>query len=152
MKSDEPESDKTVSISQIQPLVFRKLPRVITPIPGKKWQNESDNDGVARATITHSESGTKDRRKARKLVSELAIEAKRGKGKGRRKKAARGPSVDTSRARGSCDVVRLAIRDLGWREVCCLSEFLCFNSLPMIKLKSIFTPLICSSRFRKKNS
>lgn len=119
MKSDDPESDKIVSISQIQPLVSRKLPRVITPITGKKWQNESDAvNGVARATITHSESGTKDRRKPRKLVSELALEVKRGKGKARRRKPTNGPSVDTSRARASCDVVRLAIRELGWREVC----------------------------------
>ena len=118
MKSDDPESDKIVSISQIQSLVSRKLPRVITPITGKKWQNESDGDGVARATITHSESGTKDRRKPRKLVSELALEVKRGKGKARRRKPTNGPSVDTSRARPSCDVVRLAIRELGWREVC----------------------------------
>lgn len=118
MKSDDPESDKTVSIDQIQPLVSRKLPRVVTSIPGKKWQNESD-DGVARATITHSESGTKDRKKGRKLVSELTkMEVKRNKGKDRKRKLVRGPSVDTSRARGSCDVVRLAVRELGWREVC----------------------------------
>ena len=121
MKSDDPESDKIVSISQIKPLVSRKLPRVITPITGKKWQNESDGDGVARATITHSESGTKNRRKPRKLVSELSLEVKRGKGKARRRKPPNGPSVDTSRARASSDVVRLAIRELGWREVCWFS-------------------------------
>lgn len=125
MKSDDPESDKTVSIDQIQPLVSRKLPRVTTTIPGKKWQNESDNDGVAKATITHSESGTKDRKKGRKLVSELTrMDVKRGNGKEKKRKLVRGPSVDTSRARGSADVVRLAVRELGWREVCfcfCLS-------------------------------
>lgn len=119
MKSDEPESDKTVSIDQIQPLISRKLPRVVTSIPGKKSQNESDNDGVAKTTITHSESGTKDRKKGRKLVSELTkMEVKRSKGKDRKRKLVRGPSVDTSRARSSCDVVRLAVRELGWREVC----------------------------------
>lgn len=119
MKSDDPESDKTVSIDQIQPLISRKLPRVITTIPGKKLQNESDNDGVAKATITHSESGTKDRKKGRKLVSELTrMDIKRGNGKDKKRKLVRGPSVDTSRARGSADVVRLAVRELGWREVC----------------------------------
>ena len=119
MKSDDHESDKTVSIDQIQPLISRKLPRVVTSVPGKKGQTESDYDGVARATITHSESGTKDRKKGRKLVSELTkIEVKRSKGKDRKRKLVRGPFVDTSRARGSCDVVRLAVRELGWREVC----------------------------------
>ena len=119
MKSDDPETDKTVSISQIQPLLARNVPRVIAPITGKKWEHESDNDGVARATITHSESGTKDRKKLRKLVSELTkMEVKKGRGKDRKKKPMRVPSVDTSRARGSCDVVRLVIKELGWREVC----------------------------------
>ena len=128
MKSDDPESDKTVSIDQIQPLVSRKLPRVIAPIPGKKWQNESDNDGVAKATITHSESGTKDRKKGRKLVSELTrMDVKRGNGKERKRKLLRGPSVDTSRARGSVDVVRLAVRELGWREVCFC--YVCYKSI-----------------------
>ena len=119
MKSDEPETDKTVSINQIQPLISRKLPRLVTSIPGKKSQNESDNDGVAKATITHSESGTGDRKKGRKLVSELTkMGVKRSKGKDRKRKLVLGPSVDTSRARGSSDVVRLAVRELGWREVC----------------------------------
>lgn len=118
MKSDDPESDKTVSISQIQQLVSRQLPRVITAIPGKKsWSSESDNGGVARATVTHSETGTKVRRKPRKLVSELAAEVKRGKGRARRRRSAYSPSVDTSRARASSDVVRLAVKELGWREV-----------------------------------
>lgn len=119
MKSDEPESDKTASIDQIQPLISRKLPRVVTSIPRKKSQNRSDNDGVAKATITHSESGTGDRKKGRKLVSELTkVEVKRSKGKDRKRKLVIGPSVDTSRAKGSSDVVRLAVRELGWREVC----------------------------------
>lgn len=118
MKSDDPESDKIVSISQIQPLVSRQLPRVITAIPGKKsWPSESDNGGVARATVTHSETGTKVRRKPRKLVSELTAEVKRGKGRARRRRSAYSPSVDTSRARASSDVVRLAVKELGWREV-----------------------------------
>jgi len=119
MKSDDPESDKIVSISQIQPLVSRQLPRVITAIPGKKSRpsERRDNEGVARATVTHSETGTKVRRKPRKLVSELAAEVKRGKGKARRRRSAYAPSVDTSRARASSDVVRLAVKELGWREV-----------------------------------
>ena len=128
MKSDHSESEKNVSISQIQPLVSRKLPRVITPVLEEKWQNQSDNESVARATttITHSETGTKDRRKPRKLVSELTAEVKRGKGKARRRRPAHAPSVDTSRARASCDVLRLAIRELGWREV---SYFLFITSV-----------------------
>lgn len=126
MKSDDPESDKVVSISKIQPLVSRKLPRVISPIPGEKTQKESGIDGVARAIVTHSESGTKDWRKPRKLVSELDLEEKRRKGRGRRRKPGQGPSVDTSRARASCDVVRLAIRELGWREVGSFFIDLCY--------------------------
>ena len=136
MKSDEPETDKTVSINQIQPLISRKLPRLVTSIPGKKSQNESDNDGVAKATITHSESGTGDRKKGRKLVSELTkMGVKRSKGKDRKRKMVLGPSVDTSRARGSSDVVRLAVRELGWREVC-----LCLLLLSRLRMKNLFCP------------
>ncbi|XP_068695684.1 tubulin polyglutamylase TTLL11-like [Montipora foliosa] len=117
MKSDDPELDRVVSTTQIQPLVSRKLPRLVTPIRGQKWQNESDNYIVAKASVTHSQRGTKDPKKPKKLISELNVEGKRGKAKNRRRKLPHGPSVDTSRARTGCEVVRLAIKELGWREI-----------------------------------
>ena len=73
MKSDDPETDKTVSISQIQPLLARSVPRVIAPITDKNSRHEREHGGVAKATIIHSESGKKDRKKLRKLVSELTL-------------------------------------------------------------------------------
>ena len=118
MKSDDPELDRVVSTTQIQSLVSRKLPRLVTPIRGQKWQNESDNYIVAKASVTRSQHGTKDPKKPKKLISELNVEGKRGKAKNRRRKLPHGPSVDTSRARTGCEVVRLAIKELGWREVC----------------------------------
>ena len=136
MKSDDPETDKTVSIRQIQPLLARSVPRVIAPITDKKGEHERDNGGVAKATITHSESGKKDRKKLRRLVSELTLmEVKKSKGK--RRKAIRVPSVDTSQARGSSDVVRLAIKELGWREVCAELDLIpLLTTVPALQMKS----------------
>lgn len=138
MKSDDPETDKTVSIRQIQPLLARSIPRVIAPITDKKGEHERDNGGVAKATITHSESGKKDRKKLRRLVSELTLmEVKKSKDKGKRRKAIRVPSVDTSQARGSSDVVRLAIKELGWREVCAELDLISLlTTVPALHMKS----------------
>ena len=112
MKADHSESDRIVSISRIEPLLSRQLPRVTKA-------TRSDKDVVAKATITHSESGVKEKKTERQLLRDLSkLEPKIRKGKRNGKKTAgRGPTVDTSRAKASGDVVRLAVRELGWREV-----------------------------------
>lgn len=116
MKSEDPESDKIVSINQIKPLVTQKVPRVVSSIPGKNGQR--DKRVVAKATV-HSEGAIKEIKKSRKLISDLVSDGKKGKRKHRRRTTSSyGPSVDISRARASSDVVRLAIKELGWREVC----------------------------------
>lgn len=117
MKSDDPESDKVVSINQVKPLVTQKVPRVVTSIPEKNGHRRGDKRVVAKAT-DHTQGGIKEIRKSRTLISDLVADGKRGKRKRRRgATSSYGPSVDISRARASCDVVRLAIKELGWREV-----------------------------------
>lgn len=65
------------------------------------------------------------------------MEVKKSKDKGKRRKAIRVPSVDTSQARGSSDVVRLAIKELGWREVCAELDLISLlTTVPALQMKS----------------
>ena len=85
------------------------LPMLTKRLPSAN-RVESESDAVvAKATVTHSEGGS-GRKTARKLISDL-------RRKDTVKSKVRGPTVDTSRAKSSCDVVRFAIKDLGWRDV-----------------------------------
>ena len=112
MISEDQESDSVQSSRGKASPVSRRLPRVTKRSPfGTNAENASDVV-VAKAIVTHSEGGhPPSQKETRRLVSDL-----RGK-KSKARQKVRGPRVDTSRGKSNCDVVRVAVKDLGWREV-----------------------------------